>query len=118
MFISTLEKGTWNQLSGQSKLNYSLTTTGLLPTPTEAKVKTAGARQWVLGMREAADQLHRENEGYEHMVEREAALLEVADNMGQKSRRTWRNWWPSRSDMRRDLAGGYPPQNKPQGPRS
>ena len=42
----------------------------------------AGARQWVLGMREAADQLHRENDGYEHMVEREAALLEVAGNIG------------------------------------
>ena len=42
----------------------------------------AGARQWVLGMREAADQLHRENDGYEHMVEREAALLEVADSIG------------------------------------
>ena len=76
------EKSTWNQLSGQRKLNYSLTTASLLPTPTEAKVKMAGARQWVLGMREAADQLHRENDGYEHMVEREAALLEVADNIG------------------------------------
>ena len=67
------EKSTWNQLSGQRKLNYSLTTASLLPTPTEAKVKMAGARQWVLGMREAAGQLHRENDGYEHMVEREAA---------------------------------------------
>ena len=76
------EKSTWNQLSGQRKLNYSLTTASLLPTPTEAKVKMAGARQWALGMREAADQLHRENEGYEHMVEREAALLEVAGNIG------------------------------------
>ena len=76
------EKSTWNQLSGQRKLNYSLTTASLLPTPTEAKVKMVGARQWALGMREAADQLHRENDGYEHMVEREAALLEVADNIG------------------------------------
>ena len=58
------EKSTWNQLSGQRKLNYSLTTASLLPTPTEAKAKMAGARQWVLGMREAADQLHRENGGY------------------------------------------------------
>ena len=121
------DKEKWAQMSSGQKLTFSLGTFSMLSPEAEHRAKSAGAREWVVGMHEAAAQLEVENAGFIKTVEREALLI----GLGRAEAHDWagayediHNYlgghlpWPIREEGEQGQAGGPPGHDAPRDQRS
>ena len=71
------DKEKWARMAPGQKHTFPLGTFAMMGPAVQRRAKSAAAREWAVGMHEAAEHLERENAGFTDAVAREALLLGV-----------------------------------------
>ena len=71
------DKALWHRMGPGQKHTFSLGTFSMMEPAVQKKAKSAAAREWAVGMHEAAERLERENAGFADAVAREVLLMGV-----------------------------------------